>query len=116
MTGRDLRQVFHLSHKVSLYVPSEDETGKRIDQPAAVERVAGEFSDLFGGATATKARGFWRHSTGRIQAEAVTVVYAFAEVLDDAAIDRLYALATDLKRDLRQDSIALELDGTLYLV
>lgn len=111
--------VVRLGHKVTLYVPStvnvKDPAGdERIR--LAVERVALRFSDWFGGATSTPASGYWAGAAGLVH-ERVTIVFAYAsEEALGKHVEDVFDLANELKRDLTQESVALEVDGEMYLL
>ena len=108
-----------LPHRVSLYVPgtvgvnSADASAAR----AMVDRVAGQLSEWFGGATSTAAAGYWVSDKVGLVREGVTVVYANTteEDLEQRAGDIL-ALALEIKRVMEQEAVSVEIDGALYLV
>ena len=51
--------VVRLDSRVAIYVPSTTETDHPTDNRQQVEEVAAKLSAMFGGATATEARGSW---------------------------------------------------------
>ena len=74
-------------------------------------------SELFGGATSTPALGYWMSPAAGLVAEATTVVFAYAA---DAALQehvgRVVELCEELKREMGQEAIALEINGEMYFI
>jgi len=111
---KKLKNLFKLSHKVSIYCPTQDKTGKPCTD--YTNTTATMLSQRFGGATSTPCRGYWEHESGVLQAETVSVVYAYAEKLTDSDIDAIVRHAEDIKTETAQDAVAVEIDGELYFV
>jgi len=105
---------FKLAHRIAIYVPTADANGSAVDSAAYVERTLSELSALFGGATAQAAQGAWNGANGLVR-EDITICYSFADALSDDALRKIAALADRIKTDLDQESVALEVDGALYL-
>lgn len=114
-----LRQAgaLELPQRVALYVPSTTDTDKPTDNAAQVERVAREFCGWFGGATAQQSAGYWLSDTAGMVREAVTIVFAActADQLRDRLPDVL-TLAQQIKQDMAQEAVSVELNGTLYII
>lgn len=106
-----------LSQRVALYVPGTQGPDTATDNAAQVERVAAEFSRMFGGATAQESTGFWMSDTAGLVRESVTIVYAncTAEQLRDHLPDIL-TLAQQIKREMAQEAVSAEINGTLYII
>lgn len=108
-----------LTHKVSVYVPSTVDVNQSLNESAAKEiihRVQREMSNLFGGATAITTEGAWVSQSGELVTEQVTVVYSFADVLASDVLVQIKTLAESLKVELKQESVAVEIDGMLVFV
>ncbi len=114
MTAKQLKQLFRLSHKVSVYVPELTKSGERCEDWN--DKTAELLVSLFGGSTSSDAIGYWHLSTGKLQREAVKLVFSYAEQLTDSAIDAIYRHAERLKAACQQDAVAIEIDGELYFV
>lgn len=112
-----LGEAVKLEHRVSIYVPGTVDTDKAADNRQQVERVAAEFSRMFGGATATTATGYWMSDTAGLVAESTTIVYAActAEQLEKHLAE-VVELARQIKREMRQEAVSLELDSCLYIL
>ena len=106
-----------LPQRVALYVPSTTDTDKPTDNAAQVERVASRFCEMFGGATAQQSAGYWLSDTAGLVREAVTIVYAActAEQLREYLPDVL-KLAQQIKQDMAQEAVSVEINGTLYII
>lgn len=106
-----------LDHRVSVYVPGTINTNQQADNRQQVEHVAAEFSRMFGGATATTATGYWMSESAGLVAEATTIVYAActAGQLDEHLAD-VVEIAQQIKREMQQEAVSCEIDGTLYII
>lgn len=106
-----------LPQRVALYVPSTTDTDKPTDNAAQVERVASRFCEMFGGATAQESTGFWMSDTAGLVREAVTIVFSActAAQLREHLPDVL-TLAQQIKQDMAQEAVSVELNGALYII
>ncbi|MEK3734833.1 MULTISPECIES: DUF3574 domain-containing protein [Paenibacillus] len=119
ITQSALKDQFHLSHVVKVYVPSTVKGDIPITEEAHqkfVDQTLTQLSSWFGGATAIPGEGAWVDDKGTLIKENVTIVYAFTDKLDKAAIDQVVDYAKQLKDDLAQSAISLEVDGKLYFI
>lgn len=114
MSKKYLENLFTLNHKVTIYVPATKDINTPIDNTPYVERFAALFSELFGGATSSPAIGYWVSPTEGLVKENTTIVFAFAESLDE--IDKVVDAAADLQAELGQDAVALEIDGRMAFI
>lgn len=106
-----------LPQRVALYVPGTQGPATATDNAAQVESVARRFCEMFGGATAQQSAGYWlSESTGLIR-EATTIVYAActADQLRERLPDVL-TLAQQIKQDMAQEAVSIELNGALYII
>ena len=107
-----LKNCLKLSSKITVYVPATNGIDKAADNTEQVKKTAALLSELFGGATSTPALGYWMSPAAGLVAEATTVVFAYAA---DAALQehvgRVVELCEELKREMGQEAIALEING-----
>ena len=103
-----LENLFKLSSKVTVIVPATKNINEEIDNTPYVDRVASLLSDLFGGATATTTLGYWKEKS--------TTVFAYCNQSDLEANDKVIDLCGQLKEELTQDAIALEINGEMYFI
>lgn len=112
-----LKNVFKLSSKITLYVPATKNVSEDFDNTEYIEDAAKLFSMLFGGSTSTPALGYWLSEKEGLVRERTTLVFAYASDKDlQEKIDSVVDHAESLKRDLNQESIALEINGEMYFV
>jgi hypothetical protein len=104
-----------LEHRVSVFVPSTVQTDQNAleTQRAQVDRVAREFSLLYGGATSEAVTGYWMSDTVGLVKETPVRVWAFCQTIDT---EKLIALAEVLKSEMSQEAILCEIDGAGILV
>ena len=113
-----LKHCFKLSHRLALYIPTRDSKGRslgRLSQKVRDESLRW-LSRECGGATATKALGSWLSGSGLLIKEEVTLIFAFRKSLDVKFAGRLLEYAESIKARCRQESLAVEVDGELYLI
>lgn len=106
-----------LPQRVALYVPGTQGPATATDNAAQVERVAREFCEMFGGATAQQSTGYWLSDAAGLVREAVTIVYAActAAQLREHLPDVLN-LAQQIKAEMQQEAVSVELNGALYII
>ena len=112
-----LQNVFKLSSKVVVYIPSTTDINTEIDNTDHVNDCASLLSDCFGGATSTQALGYWVSNTAGLVKEKTTMVFAYASESDlNTKIDALIDYCESLNAELKQDAIALEINGEMYFI
>lgn len=112
-----LENLFVLSHKITVYVPSTDNnnnTVKYIDNSKYVEDLSELMCKTFGGVTSTDAIGYWFSSVRGLEKEKNKMVFSYAENLEK--IDIIIDWCENLKAELKQDAIALEIDNQMYFI
>lgn len=114
---KELKNLVALRHKITVYVPATVDVDKAVDNAAQVDAAAALLSGLFGGATSSPAVGYWLTGSGRLVKENTTVVFAFAaEDALESGIDKVIDFCDNLKEEMRQEAIALEIDGAMYFI
>ena len=117
MKNAKLKNMFKLSSKVTIYVPSTVNVNEAIDTSKQVDETARMLSACFGGATSTKALGYWVSPEAGLVKELSTMVFAYctSEQLEQFA-DLIVEHCENLKKELAQDAIALEINGEMYFI
>lgn len=117
MKNSKLQNLFKLSSKITVIVPSTININEEIDNTKQVDKVATLLSNLFGGATASQTLGYWNSpSVGLVKEKSVTV-FAYCKELDlNNNIDKVIDLCEELKKEMKQDAIALEINGEMYFI
>lgn len=117
MTNARLKNMFSLRSKVTVYIPATVEVDKEIDNKEYVDRAATLLSDCFGGATSTEALGYWTSPTAGLVKEKTTMVFAYAGEEDlRNNLDKVIDFCENLKKEMTQEAIALELNGEMFFV
>lgn len=107
-----------LQHHVSIYVPGT--VGNQSAVPAQyfqAELLARQLTNYFGGATAVKGTGYYRNSGDEHVREPVIIVTAYMTAeqwLEHSA--KVWVAVRDIGSTMLQESVAVEVDGVLYLV
>lgn len=112
-----LQNMFKLSSKITVYIPSTRDIDKAIDNTLYVDAAATLLSNCFGGATATNALGCWTSPTMGLVKEKTTLVFSYCttEQLNDH-IEKVVSFCENMKKELKQDAIALEINGEMYFI
>ena len=112
-----LKNMFKLSSKVTVYVPSTMDIDKPVDTSAYIDNCATLLSNCFGGATSTETLGYWTSPTMGLVKERSTMVFAYCTDTDlQAHIEKVIDFCENMKTELKQDAIALEINGEMYFI
>ena len=112
-----LKNCLRLSSKITVYVPATNGVDTATDNTAQVKRVASALSEYFGGATSTPALGYWLSPVAGLVAENTTVVFAYASDADlQQHIEEVVSLCEELKNEMGQEAVALEINGEMYFI
>lgn len=112
-----LKNMFKLSSKITVYVPSTIDINKEVDTSKYVSATAKMLSTFFGGATSTEALGYWVSDTMGLVKEKSTMVFAYCNDNDlNANIEAVVNWCETMKAELKQDAIALEINGEMYFI
>lgn len=112
-----LKNLFKLSSKVTVIVPATININEEIDNTQYVDDVAKLLSEYFGGATATQTLGYWVSPTAGLVKEKSTTVFAYCSEADlQANIEKVIDKCVELKKTMKQDAIALEINGEMYFI
>ena len=112
-----LKNLFKLSSKLTVYVPSTVDINKEIDNTVYVNRTAELLSSCFGGATSTTALGYWTSPSAGLVKEKSTIVFSYcSDEQLEKNIEKVIDFCDNLKKELSQDAIALEINGDMYFI
>ncbi|TWE05994.1 uncharacterized protein DUF3574 [Neobacillus bataviensis] len=109
---------FHLDNVVKIYIPSTNgnEHITKEEHDSWVDKSMTKFSKMFGGATAVDGKGAWVDDNDNLIKEDVTIVYSFAQKLNNSSIDQVVQYAKEVKETLHQSSVSVEVNGKMYFV
>lgn len=114
---KQLKNLIALSNNVKIFVPSTINVDVAVDTSLHVEETLKVLSQCFGGATSYKALGAWVAKTGKLVTEQVTICEAYCHQSDlELQDDLIYQYCLSLRDLLKQEAIALEVNGKLYFV
>ena len=112
-----LKAMFSLKSKITVYIPATVNINETIDNTEFVNKAATLLSECFGGATSTEALGYWVSDTAGLVKENTTMVFAYAGEDDlKKNLDKVIDFCQDLKTEMKQDAIALELNGEMFFI
>ncbi|TCP68315.1 DUF3574 domain-containing protein [Baia soyae] len=106
----------NLHNVVKIYIPSTILVDKAANNARHVDQALEKFSKLFGGATAMEGIGAWVADDKKLVKEKVTIVYSYGEKLDKKALDEVVGYARQVKQEMKQSSVALEVNGKMYFI
>lgn len=119
MKNARLEQAFKLECRIALYIPNTTSADKIItaaEHRERVERIAGIFSEKFGGASSEKIGGYWMSPEKGLICESPVVVYSSTDAMTlESELDSILDLAESARQEWRQEAISLEVNGTLYI-
>ena len=117
MINKKLEKLQPLRHRVAVYVPGTNGVNTAADNARYVKMAAATLSNLFGGATATPAIGYWMSDAAGLVEEKTTIVYAYAAGADlERGLDVVIDFCADMRAELQQEAVSLEIDGALYFI
>ena len=112
-----LKNLFKLSSKITVYIPSTTDINKQIDNKKYVDEAASLLSKCFGGATSCNTLGYWMSPSAGLVKEHTVMVYAYCTDADlQKHAEKVIDYCEGLKNELNQDSIALEINGEMYFI
>ena len=104
-------------HEVTVFIPSTADVDQPIDPAPYVERATALLGECFGGATVRDATGVWKsEALGLVSEPIVTVSSSCSRSQLDRHLDAVTAFLFGLKETMRQEAMALTLDGRLILL
>ena len=112
-----LKAMFSLKSKITVYIPATVNINETIDNTEFVNKAATLLSECFGGVTSTEALGYWVSDTAGLVKENTTMVFAYAGEDDlKKNLDKVIDFCQDLKTEMKQDAVALELNGEMFFI
>lgn len=106
-----------LNHALAIFVPSTLDVNQPVDNEHQVQSTLEFLGQIFGGATKTNAEGVWRSEDNGLVTEQVTMVRTFvSKPALEANLNLVVEFATQLKKEMKQEAVALSVDHQLILV
>lgn len=115
---KKLENYFKLSGKVTVYVPNTMGPTEEIQgENAFIDKMAKALSEYFGGATSTAGIGYWVSNEHGLIKEKSTMIFAYCTTEQlEKHIEDVVTLCEELKADMHQEAIALEINGEMYFI
>ena len=104
-------------HQIGVYVPTTLAVNQQIDTTEYVNRTLNFLGERFGGATRIQANGVWKSAEVGLVGETVYIVRTYATEADmNKYLDEIIAYIKEIKINLKQETIAFEVDQKLALL
>ena len=117
MMSAKLKNMFKLSSKITVYIPSTCDISQQADTKKYVDACAVLLSESFGGATSCEALGYWVSPSAGLVKERSTMVFAYCSDTDlQNNIEKVIDFCETVKTELKQDAVALEINGEMYFI
>lgn len=117
MMNAKLKNMFKLSSRITVYIPSTTDIDKVTDTAKYIDACAVLLSESFGGATSCEALGYWVSNSAGLVKERTTQVFAYCSDTDlQEHIEEVIDFCETMKTELKQDAIALEINGEMYFI
>ncbi|MCS7018719.1 MAG: cyclic nucleotide-binding domain-containing protein [Cytophagales bacterium] len=105
------------SNNIGIFIPTTIDVNKAIDTKPYVERTLNFLAERFGGATSKQAKGVWNSEQAGLVEETVYVVYTYVTHSDmNRHLDEVIEYVKSLKKELRQEAMAVEINKKLTLI
>ncbi|NIS81638.1 MAG: cyclic nucleotide-binding domain-containing protein [Anaerolineales bacterium] len=116
-TARALADSLEFTAQIGVYIPSTIGVDKEVDTQAYVDKTLDFLGGLFGGATSTRARGVWKSSEVGLVSENIHLVQSYVTQDDlDQHVPDVIEYVENLKKELEQEAMALEVNQKLMLI
>ena len=114
---KQLEQLTKLDNNIKVYVPSTTDVDKKVDTSKQIDNTLTLLSSKFGGSTSTKGTGTWVSETSGLVKEEVTICesYCTGSALKNS-LTEVIEYCEDLKKELSQEAISLEVNNKLYFI
>ena len=117
MMNAKLKNMFKLSSKITVYIPSTVDIDQHADTKKYVDNCAVLLSQSFGGASSCEALGYWVSPKAGLVKERSTMVFAYCSDTDlQNNIENVIDFCETMKTELKQDAVALEINGEMYFI
>lgn len=109
--------VFVLSNKFDLYIPTQCRCGEKVPESlrkTVLDSAKKQMAQWFGGVTSSDAQGGWVLQSGELAEEAVTIIYSnVSDSQKEEYLDRFIALAQSIADEMAQEAIAYAINNKM---
>ena len=114
---KQLEQLTKLDKNIKIYVPSTTDVDKKIDTSKQIDNTLTLLSNKFGGSTSTKGIGTWISNKKTLVKEEVTICESYCSGSDlKNSLTEVIDYCNELKTELSQEAISLEVNSELYFI
>lgn len=104
-----------LSHVASIFVPSTVNVNQTVDTSQIVNGILAQLSSQFGGASMQDVTGAWLSDSSGLVVESIKRIFCYGP--DREELFAVFSsLAQELKEELTQESVLIDVDNVGYLV
>lgn len=115
--NKTLKNLIVLESNVKIYIPGTIEINIACDNSKYVDNTLKLLSNYFGGSTSYQAVGCWNSVNNGLIKEKVTICESYCKETDlKKHIELIIQYCEDLKKELNQEAISLEVNNKLYFV
>jgi hypothetical protein len=105
------------TNQISLFIPTTIDVDQAVDTSLYVDRALAFLGRCFGGATTTQARGVWNSQQAGLVGESIHIVRSYATQVDlDKSLQSILDFVGQLKIEMRQEAMAVEINQKLMLI
>lgn len=116
-TLNSLQKLSKLNSKISIYIPSTNNVDNYYDNYQIVDNTLSFLSRLFGGATNNAVEGSYLTSKGKLIKEKINIIYSYCTFNQlEHNQKKILEFCENLKNELSQESIVLEINQEMYFI
>jgi CRP-like cAMP-binding protein len=114
---REVYRRLSLTQTVAIFIPSTLDVDTAVDNDVQVQATLSFLGALFGGATSSDASGVWKSEASDLVVEKVSIVRSFvSEKALKQHLDDVIAFAGQIKEEMKQEAVAIDVNNELVLV
>ncbi len=106
-----------LTQTVAIFIPSTMDVDTVVENDEQVQAALSFLGGLFGGATSSNASGVWKSEESQLVVEKVSIVRSFvSEKALQRHLDEVIAFAGQIKEEMKQEAVAIDVNNELVLI
>ncbi|MCB0837478.1 MAG: cyclic nucleotide-binding domain-containing protein [Bacteroidetes bacterium] len=105
------------TNSIGIFIPTTTEAHKKANTQPQIDKTMGFMAERFGGATCKVAKGVWHSEKLGLIGEVVYIVHSYITQADmNRYLDEVVDFIKELKMELSQEAMALEVNNKLTLI
>lgn len=114
---REVYRRLSLTQTVAIFIPSTMDVDTAVENEVQVRAALSFLGDLFGGATSSDGSGVWKSEESDLVVEKVSIVRSFvSEKALKRHLDDVIAFAGQIKEEMKQEAVAIDVNNELVLI